>query len=75
LGLLWKVVHLGYFTSGLLKRIYDSKFLHPLAIHMYFTFSFVKKKKKKKKRKEKKKERKKKKKNSCDKVIGKWCCF
>jgi len=61
LGLLRKVVHLRYFTSGLFRRNHDSIFLHPLAIHMYCFASLRKKKQqeKKGKRKERKKEKKK----------------
>jgi len=80
LGLLWEVALFGYFTSGLLRRSYDSKaFPHSLAIHMY-CFAFLKKIKNKKRKKFKKlknKKRKiktKKKRIILNKVFGKWCC-
>jgi len=53
--LLWEVVLFRYFTSGLFRRSYDSKYLF---IRLLFTFTSLRKKKKKKK--EKKEEKKKK---------------
>jgi len=60
LGLFWEVVLFGYFTSGLFRRSYGSKYLF---IHLLFTctgllLSEKKRKKRKKKRKEKR--------NSCE---------
>jgi len=60
--LLWEVVLFGYFTSGLFRRSYDSKYIF---IRLLFTCIVLLLSKKKEEKKEKKEE-KKKKRNICE---------
>ena len=71
LGFFGKVIHFGYFNSGLFRRNHDPIFLHSLAIHMYCFASLRKKKRKKETiRKKKKKKRKKEREKTRERIVA-----